>query len=156
MPIQTTKDDVVFSGHGISRLANKRVTRVPEGVEFHLIAPPGASISDPLGHALEIGEYIKTLYLQSHITEEYSPHEYSTYTSKSGDVPNLVLFPPRDLDIFGNIVPHLIGVEEPTNLHDLWARIHKFIVRNQTIRVFWAACSALNSNDCPYVTNTTD
>ena len=122
MLIQNTKDDVVFSGHGSTLTPAGKVTRVPSGVEFYLLAPPGAGITDRLGQALERGERITSLYIRSKMTMEFSPHRYAVYTDASGDIPNMALHPPRGLDISGTVVPHIIGVEGITDLHDLWAR----------------------------------
>lgn len=36
---QTTKDDIIFSGHGAALPNNGRVTRVPYGVEFYMFGP---------------------------------------------------------------------------------------------------------------------
>ena len=151
MLIQTTSDDIVFSGHGSSLPAAGKVTRVPAGVEFYLLAPPGAGITNRLGQALERGERITTLYIQSKVTREFSPHRYAVYTSETGDIPNMVLHPPRGLEISGEIVPHLIGVERETDLHDLWARAKPFIKPRAITRVFWAACSSLKPGGNPCV-----
>ena len=51
--IQTTKHDVVFSGHGAVLPEAGRVTRVPYGVEFYMFGPPGITITDALGQKLE-------------------------------------------------------------------------------------------------------
>lgn len=151
MLIQTTSDDVVFSGHGSSLPAAGKVTRVPAGVEFYLLAPPGASITNRLGQALERGERITSLFIKSKITNQFSPHRYSVYTSDTGDVPNMVLHPPRGLDMSGQIVPHVIGVEKSTDLHDLWTRAKPFIDPRGTTRIFWAACSSMRHGRSPCV-----
>ena len=151
MLIQTNGDDVVFSGHGSTMPPAGKVTRVPSGVEFYLLGPPGASITNRLGNALEAGDRITELFIRSGMTDEFSPHRYKVYTSKSGDVPNMVLHPPRGLDLSGKIVPHIIGVEKNTDLHDLWARAKPFINPRATTRIFWAACSNLRGGDKPVV-----
>ena len=53
--IQTTKHDVVFSGHGAVLPEAGRVTRVPYGVEFYMFGPPCITITDALGQKLEGG-----------------------------------------------------------------------------------------------------
>ncbi len=151
MLIQTTKDDVVFSGHGSTLPPAGKVTRVPSGVEFYLLAPPGAGITDRLGQALERGERITSLYIRSKMTMEFSPHRYAVYTDASGDISNMALHPPRGLDISGTVVPHIIGVERITDLHDLWARARPFIDPRGTTRIFWAACSSLKIGGNPCV-----
>jgi hypothetical protein len=151
MLIQTVRDDVVFSGHGSTLPAAGKVTRVPAGVEFYLLAPPGAGITNRLGQALERGERITELYIRSSVTKQFSPHRHAVYTSATGDVPNMALQPPRGLDISGNIVPHVIGVERNTDLHDLWARARPFIDPRGTTRVFWAECSSIKAGGNPCV-----
>ena len=111
MLIQTVRDDVVFSGHGSTLPAAGKVTRVPAGVEFYLLAPPGAGITNRLGQALERGERITELYIRSSVTKQFSPHRHAVYTSATGDIPNMALHPPRGLDISSNMVPHVIGVD---------------------------------------------
>ena len=84
MLIQTTRDDVVFSGHGSTLPAAGKVTRVPAGVEFYLLAPPGAAITNRLGQALERGERITELFIRSGVTKQFSPHRHVVYTSATG------------------------------------------------------------------------
>ena len=43
-PIQTTGLDVIFSGHGTFEYTGETI--VPEGFEFWVLAPPGATIAD--------------------------------------------------------------------------------------------------------------
>ena len=136
--IQTTKDDVVLSGHGSSLPEAGRVTRVPEGVEFYMMGPPGTTITDDLGQKLEGGIYISSLYISSPITKTKSSIKPTIVTSASGSIPNLALSAPRKLKIGGKgVVPHIIGVEEKTHLHDLWARVRPFIKPGKTLRVYW-------------------
>ena len=55
---------------------------------------------------------------------------------------------PRNLKIAGmGVVPHIIGVEANTHLHDLWQRLKPFLQPNRKIRVIWGACSSIGSSD---------
>ena len=112
---QTTKDDVIFSGHGTSWPEAGRVTRVPYGVQFIMFGPPGTRITDDLGQMLEAGLYISKLFIRSPKTGGKSPIVPSVFTAESGSIPNVSLKAPRNLDIGGaGIVPHIVGVEEET------------------------------------------
>ena len=146
--IQTTEQDVVFSGHGAVLPAEGIVTRVPSGVEFYTFGPPGTTITDHLGQMLEGGLPIRNLFIISPKTNQRSPLQPSVYTDKSGSIPNLLLESPRKLDIGGKgVVPHIIGVEKVTSLHDLWQRLKPFIKSGKTLRVFWGACSYITQDD---------
>lgn len=82
-------------------------------------------------------------------TDTRSPLRPSVYKADYGDIPNLILEGPRQLNVGGQgVVPHVIGVEAPTHLHDLWSRIKPFQKPNETIRVIWAACSVMG-NESP-------
>ncbi|MGC6536102.1 MAG: putative adhesin [Candidatus Puniceispirillaceae bacterium] len=145
---QTTSDDVVLSGHGATLPQNARTTKVPNGVEFITFGPPGSSITDQLGQMLEGGIYISNLFVTSPETNERSPLTPSAFTAASGDIPNLLLSGPRDIEIAGmGAVPHIIGVEADTHLGNLWQRVKPFIKPNRTVRVIWAACSSLGVDD---------
>lgn len=148
MPIQTTALDVVVSGHGSVDLNDNGTTRVPVGAEFILLAPPGATITDHLGGKLEKGEYIDQLYL-SNASGSVIHHEPSRYNQRQV-IPNLVLHPPRDLNL-GSGVPHMMGVEAVTPIRDLFPRLEPFrseaLKHGQVLKVYFAACSALTPND---------
>lgn len=138
-PIQATSNDVVMSGHGSFEF--KGETLVPEGIEFCVLAPLGASISDSLGQMIESGSQIKKLGLKSKSTNDLINVQQQTYNA--GDVaPNYILHAPRGIIIKPGI-PHIIGVEKSTELSDLWIRVQPFIKPGKTIKVFWAACSAI-------------
>lgn len=142
--IQTTADDVVFSGHGNTLPEAGQVTRVPYGMELILLGPPGSQITDHLGQLLEGGVPIYRLFIKSRMTGEASTVIHTVHTAETGSVPNLVLNPPRDLNIGGlGVVPHVIGVETPTSMHDLWPRARTFMKPGRTLRVFWAACHSI-------------
>jgi hypothetical protein len=140
LPITTTPSDVMLSGHG-AFLFNGNTT-VPSGMEFWVMAPPGASISDSLGQALESMAKITKLGIYSQQTNELSPISPVIY--KSGQtVPNYILQSPNGITLKPG-GPHLIGVSSSTMLSELWARVAPFSIKNKTIRVFWAACSAID------------
>lgn len=139
-PILTTGNDVIFSGHGAFTAVGD--TTVPEGVEFYMVAPLGATITDSLGQALESMEKITKLGIYSSTTRELSkviPVIYKAGTK----APNLTLQAPNGI-ILNPGGPHLIGVTQDTKLSDLWVRLAPFIKHGQTIRVFWAACTAIS------------
>ncbi|MCE2517094.1 MAG: hypothetical protein J4F41_04515 [Alphaproteobacteria bacterium] len=148
MPIQTTPLDVVVSGHGSVDLNDNGTTKTPVGVEFILLAPPGAVITDHLGGKLEKGEYIDQLYLNNS-SGHILPHEPARYTQRQV-IPNLVLHPPRDLQL-GSGVPHMIGVEVETPIRDIFPRLEPFrsesLKHGQVLKVYFAACSALTRDD---------
>lgn len=145
---QTTSDDVIFSGHGVTLPAAGRITRVPEGVDFYMFGPPGVSMTDKLGQMLEGGIYISNLFITSPKTRERTALKPTVLTSDSGSIPNLGLIAPRNLKIAGmGVVPHIIGVEANTHLHDLWQRLKPFLQPNRKIRVIWGACSSIGSSD---------
>ena len=147
-PIQATKDDVVFSGHGAIE-AGQGNTTVPKGVKFVVLAPPAASVSNDLCQAVENGSAISGLLIVSPTTKEKSPTNPLIYQAGSS-CPNYVLHPinpgwlkPR--------VPHLMGVTQKTPLSDLWNRVTPFIKDGKTITVYWAACTALGGATNPVV-----
>ena len=146
--IQTTKNDVVFSGHGAVLPEAGRVTRVPNGVEFYMFGPPGITITDALGQKLEGGIAISRLFITSPRTGSPSPLQPTIVTEASGAIPNLRLSAPRQLAIGGQgVVPHIIGVEAETDLTTLWQRLTPFRKQGQTLRVFWAACTSMGQTD---------
>ena len=152
---QTTADDIIFSGHGVTIPEAGRVTRVPYNVEFYMFGPPGTCLSDNLGQLLEGGVFIHDLFIESHKTDSKVPLKPTILTFDYGSIPNLILHPPRDLNIGGmGVVPHLIGVEEPTHLQDLWQRLKPFQKPNKTLRVIWAACGSMSSKDEPMANGT--
>ena len=145
---QTTQQDVILSGHGSTFPDKHKVTKVPDGVEFCMFGPPGTSITDNLGQMLEGGVYIRRIYLTSPKSGEEIELKPSVYTAKSGDIPNLMLHAPRGIAVGGQgVVPHVIGVEKATHLHDLWPRLKPFLRKGEVLRVIWAACSTLGTED---------
>jgi hypothetical protein len=147
-PIQATRDDVVISGHGAYTFSGETI--VPQGFELWVLGPPGSSISDALGGALEAGERIRTLALRSPRTQEWIPVTPTLY--RAGErAPDYVLHPPRGL-VLQPGVPHLIGIEgHDQRLSDLWSRIRPLARPGKTVRVFWAACSAIQGARNPMV-----
>lgn len=146
-PIQTTGDDVIFSGHGAYRYDGE--TTVPAGVEFWLLAPPGASIADSTGQALEDMKKISMLGIKKtgdDILINNTPIVYSAGSL----VPNYVLQAPRGIVIKPG-GPHILGVESDTKLSDLWIRVQPFIKSGKTIRCYWAACTAITGATNPVV-----
>ena len=145
---QTTADDVILSGHGATLPQDQRMTTVPDGVEFIMFGPPDSSITDQLGQMLEGGVYISDLFVTSPKTGDRSPLTPTVLTAASGNIPNLLLSGPRDIEVAGmGAVPHIIGVEADTHLDDLWRRVRPFIKQNKILRVIWAACSSLGVDD---------
>ena len=145
--LQTTRDDVIFSGHGCTLPEKGQVTRVPLGVEFYMMGPPGVTLTDHLGQMLEGGLYITTLFITSPKTGGRSPLQPVVRRYQDGAIPNLALDAPRDIDVGGQgVVPHIIGVEAFTSLQDLWPRLKPFIKPNHTIRVFWGSCTSLGAD----------
>ena len=132
---QTTNEDVIFSGHGATLPEKGRLTRVPEGVEFIMFGPPGTCITDNLGQMLEGGIYISNLFIISPKTQDRSPLSANKLTYASGGIPNLLLSEPRNINVGGQgVVPHIIGVETPTHLQDLWKRLKPFKKDGKIIR----------------------
>lgn len=145
---QTTKDDVIFSGHGATLPEKGRLTHVPEGVEFIMFGPPGTCVTDNLGQMLEGGIYISNLFITSPKTKGRSSLSATKLTYASGGIPNLILAQPRDINVGGQgVVPHIIGVETPTHLQDLWPRLKPFRKAGKILRVIWAACSTIRNTD---------
>lgn len=140
-PIQTTSADVIISGHGAYTHSGE--TTVPDGFELWVLGPPGASISDPLGGALESGTRITKLGIQSPTTHEWSPVVPTVYAAGT-KAPDYSLYAPRGLQLKPG-GPHLIGVEGSSGqkLSTLWARVQPFAKPGKKVRVFWAACSAI-------------
>jgi hypothetical protein len=146
-PIQTTGEDVILSGHGA--LVGGGATVVPAGVEFWVLAPPGASIADETGQALENTLKLTQLGIKnphSEILVNNTPNFYKT----GAEVPDYTLYPPRGIVIDPN-GPHVIGVEKETLLSELWERVQPFIKPGKTIRVYWAACTAMAGAKNPVV-----
>ena len=150
---QTTKDDVIFSGHGATDLGRGHETRVPEGVELYMFGPPGTALADHVQRMLEGGVLIRRLYLISPKTKEKSTIEPAVFTSRSGAIPDLILGDSHNTKIGQKgVVPHIIGVDHPTRLHDMWSLLTPFIKPGRTLRVMWAACSITGElSDTPKV-----
>lgn len=144
---QTTRNDVVFSGHGSNLPRDAKLTRVPPEVEFITFGPPGSVMTENLGQLQKGGQAITKIFIISPVTNEKTYIQATSYKFESGDIPNLALWPPRDLEIAGKgAVPHIIVVEAETHLADLWPRLRPFRKRGQTLRVIWSACAALDQN----------
>lgn len=137
--IQATKNDVVLSGHGEVELGGGETT-VPGGFELVVLAPPGASISDRLGGMMERGEKVNKLKLPTGTGGliDFQPIVYPA----GKKAPNYVLHPPRGLALRPG-VPHMLGVEAPTKLDQLWKRVTVFNQAGKVTRVFWCACAAI-------------
>ena len=121
---------------------------MPYGVEFYMFGPPGTTITDNLGQMLEGGINITTLFITSPKTGDRIPLEPTVFKNGGGSIPNLLLAAPRQINVGGyGVVPHIIGVETPTHIQDLWPRLKPFIKSGQTLRVFWGACSTIGADD---------
>lgn len=148
-PIQTTEDDVVLSGHGSLSLNEQGETLVPEGVELWLLSPPGASIADATGQALENTTLITKLGMKSPGNDVLSNTTPIRYT-QGQSVPDYTLHPPRGI-VLKPGGPHLLGVEQATPLSALWPRVVVFVKPGRTTKVWWAACTAIDGASNPVV-----
>ena len=141
---QSTKDDVVFAGHGATLLGQGHETRVPEDVEFYIFGPPGTALADHVQRMLEGGVSIRRLYMLSPKTGATSTIKPTVYTHKSGPIPDLILGDSHKIKLGQKgVVPHIIGVDHPTRLHDMWPLLTPFKRSGRTLRVMWAACSTM-------------
>ena len=147
MSIQTTIHDVVFSGHGGIYIPPSKTCRVPPGVEFWMLGPPGAMLQNYVGQMLETGEKIEGLFLKKPSRWSYTRTEPNIY-AHGAELPDLMLkfgnFVPRDK----KTVPHILTVSETVHLADIWERIDPFrtvsLKAGRTLRVFWGACAELD------------
>lgn len=146
-PIQTTGDDVIFSGHGEYKFGGE--TTVPQGVELWLLAPPAASIADSTGQALENMSKISMLGLKNQHSDVLITVTPSLYQAGQ-KVPDYVLQAPDGIHLKPG-GPHLVGVLKDTNLSDLWQRLTPFHKKGKVIRCFWAACTAIDGASNPVV-----
>lgn len=106
---------VVLAGHGGHITENGNVT-VPKNTTFTVYAEHGATISDPLGNAVERGQI---------------PNRVFARTYRAGDtLPNYTLYPGPDL----NIEVGSTTVARPTLLSD--------ILQPNMGEVHWAACTS--------------
>jgi hypothetical protein len=133
-PIQTTKDDLIFNGHGAYQ-SDGDTTTVPDRVELWLLAPIGASISYDTGWALANMKKISRLDIKNPGFDILFDNMPMIYPAGS-KAPNLILPPDRRITI-KPFSPAVLGVKEDTKLSELW----KFIKPDKTIRCYWAACS---------------
>ncbi|QJE01949.1 hypothetical protein HH212_19590 [Massilia forsythiae] len=146
-PIQTTGLDVIFSGHGTFEYTGETI--VPEGFEFWVLAPPGATIADATGQALENRDLISMLGIKnpsSNVLVSDTPVHYAA----GEKAPNYLLHPPRGIHLKPG-GPHIIGVESPTSLSALWQRAEPFRIEGGIVRCFWAACTAIEHAKNPLV-----
>jgi hypothetical protein len=140
-PLQTTGNDVIFSGHG-ALPSSTATTTVPAGVEMWFLSPPGASIADPTGQALESMTKITKLGLLNQGSTVLVPSPPTRYAAGQ-QVPDYTLYPPNGI-VLKPGGPHLLGVTEATRLSALWPRLAPFLKPGQTLRCFWAACTAID------------
>jgi hypothetical protein len=137
--LQTTSTDVILSGHGY--LATTETTVVPPGIEFWVLAPPGASIADATGQALEDMSLISKLGIKNPGSDVLVNNIPVVYREGS-KAPNYILQAPNGIVIKPG-GPHIIGVTSDTALIELWQRVAVFVKPGQVIRCFWAACTAM-------------
>ena len=140
--IQTTGEDVMLSGHG-SYDSRHGETQVPEGVEFRVVAPLGASIADSLGQALEDMQPINYLGLKNPGSNDLISVPAVTVYRAGSMAPDYTLHAPRGIVIKPG-GPHVLGVEADTQLSALWIRVAPFLKPGKTVRVYWAACTAID------------
>ena len=148
--IKAVAADVVLSGHGglpADKLAASTI--VPPGIEFWVLCPPGGSIADETGQALENGKTLSMLGILNPGSDTLSNCTATVY-KEGASAPDYVLSPPRGISIQPG-VPHLLGVEADTPLSQLWLRVSAFVKKGQTIRCFWAACTAIDGATNPVV-----
>ena len=141
---QTTEDDVLFHGHGATILGRGNETRVPKGVDFYTFGPPGTSMTGNLSDMLVGGQLIRQIYLSSPKSKDTVNIEPTVYTYESGPIPGLILDGSEQTRLGQKgIVPHIIGVNDLTNLHDMWPLLDPFKKPGQRLRVIWTACSTI-------------
>ena len=138
-PIQTTSEDVIFSGHGAYTFHGE--TTVPKGVEFWTLAVPAASIADATGQMLESMQKISMLGITTATPGRLATITPTVYAA-GATLPNYVLQAPNGLVLKPN-GPHLLGVTGDTSLSELWQRVAPFVKPGKTVRCFWAACTAV-------------
>jgi hypothetical protein len=146
-PIQTSATDVVCSGHGAFTF--KGETTVPAGVEFCVLAPPGASLADSAGQAIESGARITKVGLKNQGSDVLINNTPIIKTAGQ-QVPNYILQAPDGIIIKPGVA-HLIVVGQDTTLEILWPRILAFAKPGVTLRCFWAACTVLDGATNPVV-----
>jgi hypothetical protein len=146
-PLQTTGNDVIFSGHG--RLSTTGTTTVPPQMELWVLAPPGATIADETGQDLENMMRITQLGIKNPGSDVLINDTPIVYTAGM-QPPNYVLSAPRGIHITPG-GPHVIGVEEDTRLSDLWVRAQPFMRPGKVLRCFWAACTAMRGAKNPVI-----
>lgn len=144
-PIQATREDVIFSGYGISSIKGwyHHYTRVPDGVELCLLAPLEASIADVTGQALANKTKIDMLGIKN---PNINPlfHNAPIFYPAGSVVPNLVLRPPRGITIKPD-GPRILGVATETKLSALWERVLPFKTAEKPLRCYWASCTPLEN-----------
>lgn len=148
MSIQTTIHDVVFRGHGGVDIPPVVATKVPPGVEFWLLAPPGAGILNHLATMLETGERIEGLYIHNEHGRSHQDHTPQIYPH-GAELPDLILEHTYDIVMTRSIVPHIVTVNQQEHLQNLWHRIDphrtEALKKARLLRVFWGACSDLTN-----------
>lgn len=150
MVIQTTIHDVVFSGHGGIYAPPIQATRVPPGVEFWMLAPPGAFVMNHVGWMLEQGQRIEGLFLRGGLRGHIRTIEPTIYPH-GAELPDFVLMRGDFIQKDKKTVPHIISVVEETHLQDLWKYIDPFrtvsLKTGKILRVFWGACSDIDDQN---------
>ena len=106
---------LVLAGHGGHTPADGHVT-VPPNTSFTVYAEHGATISDPLGNAVERGQIPNSVFSKTYVAGE--------------SVPNYTLYPGPDLTIEASSTT----VTRPTLLSDL--------LKPDMGEVHWAACTS--------------
>lgn len=147
-PVKTVKDDVIFSGHG--SLESISTTQIPEGVELWVLAPPGASIADKTGQALEDMTTISYLGILNPGDDNLIGTQPVVYTSGM-TAPDYVLHAPRGIKVKPK-GPHVLGVEKDSaTLSSLWTRVKPFLKDGKTVKCYWAACTIMKNAKNPVV-----
>ena len=142
-PLKLGIDDVVMSGHGSYEFDGE--TTVPAGFELWVLGPPGATISDALGGAMESGTNITKLALAGGRTPDLAPCIPTRYGPGTQAL-DYVLHTPTGLSLKPKSGgPHMIGVAGHQKLSTLWTRCTPFAKQGKIVRVFWAACSHIRN-----------
>ena len=137
MPIQAAGHDIAISGHGEVVIYGGE-TEVPRGLELVVLAPPGASISDALGRAIEDGKKVEYLELSAHHGRvRFEPTVY-----RAGQkCPNYRVKPPLGLRL-GTGGPTKVTVSSHTELRKVWDLVRKEVDPRRTLtRVFFLCCA---------------
>ncbi len=157
MPITTTPNDVILTGHG-SYQGGAAICPLPAHVELHLLQPVGSALTETVVNALVGNLPIDRLIVEHNASGTKTVDDLSrmgipqVYTGPT-NVPNLVLHDLADLKASTQAAVvkgpnHVVMVSKDTVLSDLLLlpdiqqliRVHT--AANTNLRIFWAACTS--------------